>query len=105
MTGLQAKRKREDHDQDLPALKCGRGLAWPSSPRPTPRLGPQRAPMWALEEPDSPPESDDDEDDDELEELENRKMGAPQTPYCYPMDAAPPSPAPFSRGGGGASMG
>jgi SERTA motif len=103
MMGLQAKRKRDDQDQELPALKCGRGLAWPSSPRPTPRLGPQRAPpLWALEEPDSPPDSDDEEDDDELmEELECRKV---QTPYCYPSgaEAAPPSPAPFYRGGGGA---
>ncbi|XP_059482092.1 histone-lysine N-methyltransferase 2B [Neocloeon triangulifer] len=83
MTGLQAKRKRDDAEEtsaDLPALKCGRGPAWPSSPRPRP---------WPPED-NSPPDSDEDEDDDELEELSSKL-------YCYPEGASPPSPASFYR--------
>ncbi|CAB3374865.1 Hypothetical predicted protein [Cloeon dipterum] len=97
MTGLQAKRKRdEEEESSLPALKCGRGVAWPSAARPTPRLVPVRESLWTLED-NSPPDSDEEEeDDDELDELEGRSKQ-----YLYPEQAASPaSPVAFYRSSG-----
>lgn len=92
MTGLQAKRKREDEEslQDLPAAKF-RGRGWPE-----PRLGRLEAcDPWSPED-DSPPESEEEDDEDEeLEDLGSRVGKAPsnlyRSPYpCYTnMDNKP----------------